>query len=256
MTTRAASNPTTATEGVLAQLRAMLVRGELRPGARLDQHELARRFDVSIVPLREALARLEGIGLVRIYPHRGAFVADVSLDELQDIYTVRKTLEEEASRLAAPRLDDANVAELERLSEALHAAVKAQDFDLFLTHNRAFHFVLYRAAGRPHMLQIIERCWDLSARYVHLQLYAAPERAAQALFEIRAITDAARRRDAEVLALMVRFKLHQTTVSLVELMQNQEGDGEPVPPHKRMPTGKAARPHISRGQHGTRRVSR
>jgi len=72
----------TATEKVMARLRTMLITGALTPGSRIDQADLVRRFDVSIVPIREALARMASAGLVEIVPHRGVFVVNVSADEL------------------------------------------------------------------------------------------------------------------------------------------------------------------------------
>ena len=69
------------------------------------------------------------------------------------------------------------------------AAVKAKDHGLLLERSRELHFTIYRAAGRPHMLQVVERLWDLSARYAHMQLRAVPERPTQAMFEVKRIVD-------------------------------------------------------------------
>jgi DNA-binding GntR family transcriptional regulator len=215
----------TATEYALSQLRQLLFSGGLAQGTRIDQAELAKRFGVSIVPIREALARLQSLGLVEIVPHRGVFVARVSADELIDIYTVREVVEEQAARIAAAKLTDADVAALEKIAAAMGAAAKAKDFARLLAHNRDLHFTIYRAAGRRHMLQIIERMWDLSARYAHLQLHAVPERSSEAMFEVNSILLACRRRDADALGLMVRYKVHQTTVGLLERMQLDGPDG-------------------------------
>ena len=94
----------TATEYALAEVRALLISGALVAGTRIDQAELAKRFGLSIVPIREALARLQSVGLVEIVPHRGVFVARVAADELVDIYTVREILEEQAARIAEETL--------------------------------------------------------------------------------------------------------------------------------------------------------
>jgi DNA-binding GntR family transcriptional regulator len=244
----------TATEYALAELRALLISGALLPDTRIDQAELAKRLGVSIVPIREALARLQSVGLVEIVPHRGVFVASVAADELIDIYTVRELLEEQAARIAAPKLTDADVEALVELSNAMAAAAKAKDHDRLLTANRELHFTIYRAAGRRHMLQVIERLWDLSARYAHLQLHAVPERASEAMFEVRRILEACRRRDADALSLMVRYKVHQTTVELLERMQSAEGAVPAQPPPARpSPRAKGRAP---KGRHGSRAVSR
>lgn len=209
----------TATDHAVTQVRALLISGALAPGTRIDQGKLAETLRVSLVPIREALARLQSAGLVQIVPHRGVFVSRVSAEELVDIYTVREILEEQAARLAVSRLKQEDVQALVRLANAMAAAVKARDHGLLLEHNRELHFTIYRAAGRPHMLQVIERLWDVSARYAHMQLRAVPGRPTQAMFEVRRIVEACRRADGDALALMLRYKLHQTRVELLECLQ-------------------------------------
>lgn len=211
----------TMTEQVLVCLRDMILSGELAPGSRIDQSELAQRFGVSLVPLREALARLQSSGLVRIVPHRGAFVESLSVDELLDIYQVREALEELAARLAAPRLSATDLATLDRLRIDMEQTATIDDFDTFLDLHREFHFTIYRAAGRRHLLQSITQLWDLSARYRRFQLYTFPQRMQTSLFEIQAILEACHRRDPDALASMVRYKVHQTVVSLLDVMRRE-----------------------------------
>jgi DNA-binding GntR family transcriptional regulator len=230
MKTRAAAPTTTQgqptiAETVMSDIRGLLVKGELAPGSRIDQIELSRRFGVSIVPIREALARLASAGLVEIVSHRGVFVAKVSADELIDLYTVRELLEEQAARLAVDQLSDDDLRALEGIAVAMEAAAKKKDFDKFLKLNRELHFTLYRATKRRHLMQIIDQMWDLSARYAHLQLHAMPERAAQSIAEVRTIVAACKRRDREEVGLMVRYKVHQTCVVLLERMQLPKPDG-------------------------------
>jgi DNA-binding GntR family transcriptional regulator len=217
----------TMTEHVLTRLRQLILSGALVPGERIDQAELAQRFGVSVVPVREALARLQSSGLVRIVPHRGVFVESLSAEELVDIYNVRELLEEYAARLAAANLTDADVAALEEICERMATAGEAQDYDTFLALNRELHFRIYRAARRPYLLQIIEQLWDRSTRYRLLQLHAIPSRARDALFEIEAIIAACRRRDADAMGYLVRYKLHQTPVGLLDQMQRAQTASNP-----------------------------
>lgn len=211
----------TMTEQVMTRLRDMILSGELAPGSRLDQNDLARQFGVSLVPLREALARLQSSGLVRIVPHRGVFVESLSVEELLDIYQVRESLEELAARLAALRLSADDLTTLDRLKAEMEQTAAVDDFDRFLDLHREFHFTIYRAAGRRHLLQLIAQLWDLSARYRRFQLYAFPDRVHTSLFETQAILDACHRRDPEALACMVRYKVHQTVVSLLDVMRRE-----------------------------------
>lgn len=245
----------TATDYALSQMRALLISGALAPGTRIDQAELAKRFGVSIVPIREALARLQSAGLVEIVPHRGVFVASVAAEELVDIYTVREVLEEQAARIAVTQLTEEDLEALRELSAAMAADAKAKDYEALLAHNREFHFTIYRAAGRRHMLQIIERLWDLSARYAHLQLHAVPERPAEAMFEVRRIVQACERRDADALSLMVRYKVHQTTVQLLERMELSGGVVPPAPGAEEA-TPPRTKPAAQKGRRGARAAAR
>ncbi|GAB4125268.1 MAG: GntR family transcriptional regulator [Roseiflexaceae bacterium] len=210
----------TVTAQIVERLRDLILSGELAPGSRVDQADLAQRFGVSIVPVREALARLQSSGLVRIVPHRGVFVEDLSSDELVDIYTVRELLEEHAARLAAKNLTDADIALLEQLAIDMQAFAEAQDFDRFLDLNREMHFTIYRAARRKALLQIISQLWDRSTRYRHLQLHAIPDRARASMFEMNAIIAACRRRDQDAIGYLVRYKIHQTTVGLLDIIHS------------------------------------
>jgi DNA-binding GntR family transcriptional regulator len=215
-------SPSTATEKVMEGIRAMLISGALPPGTRIDQIELTRRFDVSIVPIREALARLASVGLVEIISRRGVFVAKVSADELIDLYTMREVVEEQAARIAVDRLTDADLQALSKIADEMSIAARKQELDRFMVLNRELHFTIYRASKRRYMLQMIEQMWDLSARYAHLQLHAVPNRAVQSLDEVRAIVAACHRRDSADVALNVRYKLHQTSVGLLERMHLPE----------------------------------
>lgn len=208
----------TVTEEVLERLRELLLRGVLRPGTRVDQAELAASFGVSTVPVREALLRLQSAGLVEVVPHRGVFVAEVSVEELLDIYTTRELLEEQAARLAAQHLTDAEIKALGDLANSMQSAAGKGQLDDLLSLNREFHFTIYRAAKRRHLLHLIDQLWDLSTRYAHLQLHAVPDRASEALYEIRSIVSACERKDADALGWMIRYKVHQTTAGLLQHM--------------------------------------
>ena len=211
----------TATEQVYEQVRDAIRAGELVPGQRIDQSELARRFGTSIVPVREALARLQADGLVRIVPHRGAFVEEMGPDALIDIYSMCELLEENAARLAAPNLSDADLELLQRLLEQMGDATAQTDYAALFQLNRSFHFAIYRAAQREHLLQIIEQLWDQGDRYrrIYTEL---PDRARLALEEHRIILKACRRRDPDAMGITVRHHVHQTTIGLLEYLRAQE----------------------------------
>jgi DNA-binding GntR family transcriptional regulator len=204
----------TITEQIYGQVRDAIRSGELTPGSRIDQAAIARRLGASLVPVREALARLQADGMVEIIAHRGAFVMDLEHDELIDIYTTRELLEQEAARIAAPHLSDADLAHLSELVAQMDLMTRAANYDALFALNHDFHFTIYRAAQRRHMLQIIAQLWDQGDH--HRRIYTeVADRAALALVEHRAIYEACRRRDPDALGYAMRHHVHQTTVGLL-----------------------------------------
>ena len=135
--------PFTITDRVLTHLRTRILNGTITPGERIDQAEVARQFGVSLVPVREALARLQSSGLVHIVPHRGVFVEPISLTEMIDIYYMREVLEEQAAQLAAKNMTDATIGALESLIGQIDIDIRNHAPDVFLQHTREFHFTLY-----------------------------------------------------------------------------------------------------------------
>src|SRR3954470_11084102 len=106
----------TSAERTLASLRTLILDGDLRPGARLGEVELAERLGVSRTPVREALSRLAAEGLVEVVPNRGARVATWTVAELEGVFDLRSTLEPQLTAFAVPNATPADVAELDELA--------------------------------------------------------------------------------------------------------------------------------------------
>ena len=165
---RAVSRPkrlASAGDYVADQVRADILRGRFELGSRLDQQVLAEEMGVSTIPVREALQRLAAEGLVRLNPRRGAFVASVSDDEMNEIIRIRRPLEEQATRLAAPHLDSARLTQLRTLNARM-ADLADDPAETALTDlNRQWHFVLYEASQSPILVQLISVLWDRYTLY-------------------------------------------------------------------------------------------
>ncbi|MFE0733677.1 GntR family transcriptional regulator [Streptomyces sp. NPDC058855] len=181
--------PPTAQQFVLAELRRAITSGELRPGAPIRQDALAARLDVSRVPLREALKALEAEGLVVHRIHRGYFVAELSLADLEEIYRIRQLLETEAVRKAAVRMPDGTITALERIQREVEAAAGAGDVTAMAAANRRFHFTLIEASGMPRLVRLVATLWDATDAYRSLYYTEAPHRK-QAVREHRAVISA------------------------------------------------------------------
>ncbi|MEV6327911.1 GntR family transcriptional regulator [Streptomyces sp. NPDC051909] len=181
--------PPTAQQFVLTELRRAITTGELRPGDPIRQDALAARLDVSRVPLREALKTLEAEGLVVHHVHRGYYVAELSLADLEEIYRIRRLLETEAVRTALVRAPDGLADALERIQEEVERAAGAGDVTVMAEANRRFHFTLIEASGMPRLVRLIATLWDATDAYRALYYAEDPHRE-RAVHEHRAVVSA------------------------------------------------------------------
>src|SRR3954462_975012 len=155
----------TLAEHAAAELHQLILSGELPSGTPLRLVELARRLEMRQMPVRDGARRLEALGLVEIIPHRGAWVRDLSLEDLRDTPETRLALESLAVRAAAERFADddldkaaAALAEHLRMSRAENSAASRRA-------HAAFHFSIYRARGSQWFPREIEPVWQNSERY-------------------------------------------------------------------------------------------
>lgn len=131
---------------------SQILDGDLKPGHRLIELELARQFDTSQTPIREALRELETLKLVESEPYRGTRVRAISDQEMQEAYTVRGVLEQLAGELAAPYLTN-NSSQLRTSLEALVSAAKAGDASGYCKYNMEFHRGVVEASHNELLIQ-------------------------------------------------------------------------------------------------------
>jgi DNA-binding GntR family transcriptional regulator len=197
--TVSAARPGTIAQHAVEGLRRALTSGELSPGDKIRQEEIADALGISLSPVREALAILEQEGQVTYLPRRGYFVTELDMDDLREIYELRALLEERAARRALPLLDEDA---LERVSIAARdcaRAVDGGDVAAELEANRRFHFGLLESPGQNHTLRVIRLLWDSTETY-RAMYYNAPEARHEAIEAHDRIMDAAREHDADRLA--------------------------------------------------------
>lgn len=142
----------TSAERALARLRELILDGDLRPGTRLGEVELADRLGVSRTPVREALTRLAAEGLVEVAPNRGARVATWTVAELEGVFDLRASLEPQLTGFAVARATAEDVEALSELAQQMLAVGtpgRDQDLDALVPLNRAFHDRLVAVAGHP-----------------------------------------------------------------------------------------------------------
>nr|WP_237499995.1 GntR family transcriptional regulator [Streptomyces sp. SID8379] len=130
-------------------LRRRIVEAQLQPGERLVERDLAAELEVSRIPLREALRRLEAEGLVVLVPHRGALVSPFTPSDVRDLFDVRESLESLAAQLAAERSDAAGLARLKARLDAARSATDSGDRAAIATANAGFHTDIVELAANP-----------------------------------------------------------------------------------------------------------
>lgn len=169
MLTRGRKPPTLAAH-VTQQLRDAIIQGELVPGEPLLLADLAKRLDVSIMPVREALKRLQSEGLVEQPPQKEARVTMLSLVDLDDTYAARILLETRVIRRSAEIFTQSDYARLQSILERYEVAYEAGHDAEGRSLHKAFHFGMYSVGGSAWLLQLISMLWDNSERYRRLSL--------------------------------------------------------------------------------------
>ena len=156
-------------------LESAIVFGELAPGGRIIEEEVAARYDVSRSPVRDALRRLEADGLVVREDHRGARVAPISRRDLDEVYQCRIELEGLAAQQAAKNWQSpADEAFLQKLS-AMRAAYKASDIRAYFTANVEFTDAIHRASSNVTLQRLLKSIGSQALRYRYLAYRSAPK---------------------------------------------------------------------------------
>lgn len=192
----------TTTERATSVLRRRILRGELPPGARLQQVEIAQQLGVSRIPVRDAFQALAAEGLVAL-SRSGATVTQMTIEDLQELYELRGAVEPLASRLGAPNMSRAD---LLRMHEQFDRMEHTQDELDWLRSNTKFHAVIYGRSNRPRMIELIERIRKQTERYLHLHL-AVIGNTEHLQEEHKLILQAAERGDAAAVESLTRAHL-------------------------------------------------
>ncbi|HUZ69757.1 MAG TPA: GntR family transcriptional regulator [Candidatus Saccharimonadales bacterium] len=215
-----AADRLTTAQFVARHLREAIARGDLMPGARLRQNEIAAQLGVSTTPVREAFGTLQAIGLVRIDSRRGAVVASSTEEEINEAYEIRLALESLATAKGILHLHDHDFEQMERLLDDMD---RASSQDEWLSANNRFHLSIYSASGMPNLCSLIQTLRDSSTIYlqIFLTVHGRNERP-QA--EHQAILEACRARDVGAAIEALRQHLHATERSVLEVIRNQARD--------------------------------
>lgn len=196
----------TKSENLTEYLIEAIVEGELAPGSKISEPGLAKRFQVSRGPLREALMRVEGLGLIERIPHIGARVIQLSPIKLVELYAVREALEGMAARLAARNITEIELAGLESLLSTHSTHIDQVEGASYFHQQGDFDFH-YRIIQASRNQQLIGLLCDELYHLLRMYRYQSPRshsRPVEALEEHKFILRAIRQRDEELAEMLMR----------------------------------------------------
>jgi DNA-binding GntR family transcriptional regulator len=217
--------PRSKADRAYAYIRQLVLDGHHLPGERLVIERLAREMDISVVPVREAIRRLEAEGYVTYTRNVGATITTIDLDRYPETVETVAVLEGVAIGLAAAHITAKDIKEARALNEQMRACIKAMDPQKFTALNHQFHRVLYRRCPNRHLLNMVVREWDLLATTRKSAFSFIPERAAGSVAEheglLRLIEGGASAEEVEAFARNHRMK---TARSLLKHIGNHMDD--------------------------------
>jgi DNA-binding GntR family transcriptional regulator len=214
--------PRTKQEFVYQRLRNDIMRCDLAPGDRIVIDEVARRLEVSIIPVREALQLLQSEGLIVNTPHVGATVAAISRESVLDVFTLLEALGQVATRLVAERGSPRELDELERFVTAMDAAVASLRHEAWAELNTEFHMAIGALPGLPMLQEMTARVFDRWHRVRRFFFRGVLlHRVEQAQREHRQMLAAMRARQFDVLRDIVRQHNQGALASYLEYLDTR-----------------------------------
>ena len=206
---------------VFNTLRQAILKGELAPGERLMEIQLAQKLGVSRTPIREAIRKLELEGLVLMIPRKGAEVAKISEKSLRDVLEVRRSLEELAAELACQRMDAEALKDLEDAQKAFIQAVKSGETMTMAEADEHFHDVIYMGTGNTRLVQILNNLREQMYRY-RLEYIKDAEKRQILLVEHESILRAIRSRHVAEAKEAVRAHIDNQEITVSKNIKERE----------------------------------
>ena len=154
---------------VYLELKHKILTGEIVSQTRLMEIDLSEKMNVSRTPIREAIKKLADDGLVKIVPRRGAYVANISIKDMLDVFEVREDMEGFVAKLAAERIEESQKDELRKISAEYDAALKSPDNkDIIIELDEKFHNFIVSCCGNETLSELVKYVQELSLRFRYL----------------------------------------------------------------------------------------
>jgi DNA-binding GntR family transcriptional regulator len=194
------------------RLRYAIQSGQLKPGDRLRQNDLARDLGLSSTPVREALQELQSMGLVVYEAHRGVRVASLDAERVRRVYTARHIVERETARLAFPNITSKLIDELDVLISKMEACQSRSDFEGLATVDTEFHLSMLEASGNEFLVRSVTELWNSFPKYL---IWSIGDRLEGSMREHRAMVRALRARDEKKFAYEIERHIRHSGEVLI-----------------------------------------
>lgn len=217
---------------VFKTLRQAILKGELEPGERLMEIQLAERLGVSRTPIREAIRKLELEGLVLMIPRKGAEVAKISESNLRDVLEVRRSLEELAIDLACQRITEEELDELNKAEVDFKAAIENGDAMQIAQTDESFHEIIYNSTKNQKLVQILNNLREQMYRY-RLEYIKDADKRQILMVEHEHILKALILRHIQEAKMAVREHIDNQEITILKNLKEQENDIQRKVPGRR-----------------------
>lgn len=208
-------------EIVFESLREAIIGGVLKPGERMMEIQLADEMGVSRTPVREAIRKLELEGFVVMIPRKGAYVAGISLKDIADVFEIRAALEGLAAGLAAERITEDELEEMERILVRKAEILENNDLESIVELDTDFHAILFKASRNDRLVQILSNLREQIQRFRATSL-AVPGRLKEALEEHRKIVEAVSERNVTLAQSLAAEHIENAENVMLETLRNNK----------------------------------
>ena len=206
-------------EMVYYSLKTDILKGVIKPGTRLLVSDTAKKYNVSIIPVREAFASLEKDQLLEPYGSVGMKVSGLSISDVEKIFQIRIELESLAVKLAVDNISNKQIDSLKKMVDNSSLLVDQMDFNGYFEENRHFHFSIYSISENERLIDIIYSLYENSRRYPNW--YTCKEQMEKSLSEHRLLIDYLMARDADRAVGLIRKHTEDSLNHIVERMKQE-----------------------------------
>ncbi len=206
---------------VFNTLREAILRGDLKPGDRLMEIQLAEKLGVSRTPIREAIRMLENEGLAVTFPRKGATVAAMTTKDMEDVLQIREALEELAVRLACDRITEEGIESLRKNMQAFEDSIKNGNIKSIAKCDEDFHDIIFESSGNPRLVSLLNNIREQMYRY-RIEYLKDPNSYPALLQEHKAIFNGITKRSKDDVATVMRCHISNQIDCVKNMIEEQK----------------------------------